>query len=237
MIDTNFTNLHELIKGGIMKRLLLVLIMFLCFTGVARAATVTKTADVSVLTHQAVTHPATVVGSAISVTDDLSLTIVMFHASVEAVANTNPGTFYVQISASAAGDEDWVTVAKFTATVSTADTEAMTATEPIGETVLACASTTGFVAGDTLYIQDTTTLADSEWNFCKRIVTDVSIDLFSGLTVAKDSADVIWNDANIFTCILDLTSITRVRVVFSHEGATGANVHIKAIAVRGDSIG
>lgn len=200
-------------------------------------ANITKTQGTSVLTHQAVTHPDTVKGSAQAVTTALAATIVCYHASVEAVANTNSGKFLVQVAASSSGDEDWATIAEFTTTVSTADTEAMTATEPVGETVLACASTTGFVAGDLLYIQDTTTLADSEWARCQEIVTNVSINLNDGLTVQKDSADVIWNDADVFICQLDLTAVGRVRVIFSHEGAVGANCHVKAIMTVGDSIG
>lgn len=198
--------------------------------------TPSKTAGTTILNHQAVTHPDTVKGSAQDVSTKLAATIICFHASVEVQANTNPGTFLIQVSGSASGDEDWATAAQFTAMVSTADTEAMTATEPQGETVLAVASTSGFVAGDGLYIQDTGTLADSEWARCQEFVTNTSINLIDGLTNQKDSADVIWNDAEIFVCTLDLTAVTRLRVVFQHEGATGANVHIKAMMVTGDSI-
>lgn len=199
-------------------------------------ATISKSYAVA-LAHQAVTHPATVVGSALDVSTKLAMTLALFHASVEAVANTNPGKFLVQISGAASGNEDWVTIYEFDATVSTADTEAMTATEPIGETSLAVASTTGFVVNDILYIQDTGVLADSEWGRCREITGTPTIDLVDGLTNQKDNADVIWNDADMFTCQLDLTSVGRVRVVFQHEGAAGANCHIKAQAIYGDSIG
>lgn len=200
-------------------------------------ATITKTQGTDVLTHQAVTHPDTVKGSAQDVSTKLGASIIMFHSSVEATANTNPGTFHVQVSGSASGDEDWITHSSFTCTESTADTEAMTATEPAAETVLAVASTTGFAAADVLYIQDTGTLANSEWGRCQEIVTNTSINLIDGLTNAKDASDVIWNDADIFICQLDLTAVGRVRVVFQHEGATGANCHVKALMVTGDSIG
>jgi hypothetical protein len=199
-------------------------------------ATITKS-YVLALAHQAVTHPATIVGSALDVSTKLGITLLLFHASVEAVANTNPGKFLVQISGAASGNEDWVTIHEFNATVSTADTEAMTATEPIGEKALAVAATAGFVANDILYIQDAGAIADSEWGRCREIVTDTTIDLVDGLTNQKDSSDVIWNDADMFTCQLDLTSVGRVRVVFQHEGATGANCHVKAMAIYGDSIG
>lgn len=200
-------------------------------------ATVTKTQGTAVLAHQAVTHPDTVKGSAQDVSTAFSATIVMYHALVEAAANTNAGSFHVQVSPSSSGNEDWATIAQFTANTVTPDTEAITATEPIGETELAVASTTGFVAGDLLYIQDAGTLADSEWARCQEISTDSSITLVDGLTSAKDSSDVIWNDANVFTAQLDLVAVGRLRVIFQHEGSTGANVHVKALMTTGDSIG
>ena len=188
------------------------------------------------MAHQAVTHPATVVGSALDVSTKLAATLLLFHASVEATANTNPGKFLVQVSGAASGNEDWVTVYEFDATISTADTEAMTATEPIGETVLAVASTTGFAANDILYIQDASVVVDSEWNRCQEIATGTSINIVDGLTNAKDSSDVIWNDADKFVCSLDLIAIGRIRVIFQHEGSAGCNAHIKAMAIYGDAI-
>lgn len=198
-------------------------------------ATISKSYAVA-LAHQAVTHPATVVGSALDVSTKLAMTLALFHASVEAAANTNPGKFLVQISGAASGNEDWGTVAEFDATISTADTESLTATEPVGETALVVASTTGFAANDILYIQDTTVVASGEWARCREIVTNTTIDLVDGLTVQKDSADDVWNDADIWLCQLDLTSVGRVRVVFQSEGAASVNCHIKAMAIYGDSI-
>lgn len=195
-------------------------------------ATITKTEGQVFLSHQAVTHPDTVVGSEVDVGTGLACSIVCFHALVEATANTNPGKFLIQTSPSASGSEDWSTYQELIVNNTTADTEAMTATEPIAETVLAVASTTGFVTEDVLYIQDVGTLADSEWGLCQEIVTNTSINLVDGLTVAKDSADVIWNDANVFPAVLiDCTALARVRVVFMHEGATGANCHVKALGI------
>lgn len=199
-------------------------------------ATISKTQGTAILTHQVVTHPDTVKGSAQDVSTKLAATLFLFHASIEAAANTNPGRFLVQVSGSSSGDEDWATVHEFDATISTADTEAMTATEAAGVTELAVAATAGFAANDILYIQDTGTLADSEWARCQEISTDAFIKLIDGLTNAKDNADVIWNDADIFLCQLDLTAVGRVRVVFQHEGAAGANCHVKGLMVTGDSI-
>ena len=122
----------------------------------------------------------------------------------------------------------------------TPDDEVLTAIEPAAETVLAVAATAGFAAGDVVYIQDIDTLANSEWGRLQEIVTNTSIDLIDGLTNEKSTAGSgckAFNDATVQSMYVDLTGITRLRVVFQHEGATGANVHVKAIMVTGDSIG
>lgn len=187
-----------------------------------------KTEDRILIAHQAVTHKGIVKGAEIDVSTLIGAFITMWHASVEATANTNPGKFIIQAIPMNAGEE-WATIYEFTVTQSTADTEALTGTESIGSTVLNVSSTTGFAAEDKLYIQDTGIISKSEWRRCKRIVSNVSIDLIDGLTNAKDSADVIWNDANIFHMDLSLTSFKRLRADFIHEGSVGANCHIKAI--------
>lgn len=196
--------------------------------------TIVKTEDIELLTHQAVTHPATVVGSAQDVSEVLSATLLLFHASVEASANTNPGKFLVQVSGASEGNEDWITVYEFQATISTADTEAMTATEPAGETALAVAATAGFIANDILYIQDAGVVIDGEWGRCREIVTDTTIDLVDGLNKGKDSSDVIWNDADLFVCAIDVSAIGRLRIVFQHEGAAGVNCHVKGLMITGN---
>lgn len=189
------------------------------------------------LDHQAVAHPATVQGADLNVAAIDSVWVACYHAIIEATANTNPGIFLIQGSPTAADDEDWATLFEFTVTDATPDTEAMTATEAAGETVLAVASTTGFAAGDGLYVQDTGTLADSEWARCQEIVTNTSIDLIDGLTTGKDNSDVIWNEAEVCSKLVDCRGLLRLRVVFQHEGATGANVHVKSLGVSADSIG
>lgn len=200
-----------------------------------------KTDSVAVLAHQAATHPVTIVGSAIDARTIDSVVLTLFHGYVEATADTNPGKFKVQVRPDA-GDgtvlEHWVTVCELVARGTTPDTEAMTATEPAAEVVMAVAATAGFVAEDLLYIQDTGTLADSEWAECQEIVTDTSINLLDGLTTQKDNADVIWNDASKFVITLDLRAVESYRVVWSHEGATGANGHVKVVGTHytGDNI-
>ena len=197
-----------------------------------------KTDSIVVLAHQAAVHPTTIVGSAQDCRTKKAAVLSLYHAYVEATADTNPGKFLVQVcpdDGAGTVNEHWVTVVELAAMGTTSDTEPMTATEPAGETVLACVSTTGFVSGDVLYIQDTGTLADSEWAMCRRIVANTSIDLLDGLATQKDSADVLWNDASTYVVSLGLEGIEKFRVVWLHEGAVGANGHVKVLAVTYDS--
>lgn len=199
-------------------------------------ASPSKTQGVAILAHQAITHPATIVGSSQNVTTKISCNVLLFHAPIEESANTNPGIFLIQTSGSSSGNEDWVTLYELAVDNGTAASEDMTATEPVGETVLACASTTGFAALDNLYIRDAGTLADSEWAKCKEIVTNTSIDLIDGLTNEKDSSDAIWNNCDLWNIPINLMGVGRLRVVFMHEGAVGVNCHVKALMVTADSV-
>jgi hypothetical protein len=200
-----------------------------------------KSDSVEVLAHQAATHPTTIVGSAIDCRAKRAATLFLFHGYVEATADTNPGKFLVQVrpdDGAGSVTEHWITVLELVAKGTTPDTEAMTATEPVGETVMAVASTTGFAAEDELYIQHTT-LASSEWAKCRTFATNTSITLVDGLTTQQDNTSVIWNDASKFVVALDLNGVESFRVVWTHEApgptTAGANGHVKAIAITYDS--
>lgn len=200
-----------------------------------------KTDSVVVLAHQLATHKVTIVGSSIAALTKRAVTLFMYHGYVEAAADTNPGKFKVQIRPDAgdgSANEHWITVAEFVVKGTTPDDEVMTAIEGVGVKVLAVAATAGFEAEDQLYIHDIDTLADSEWAECQEFVANVSIDIIDGLTVEKSTAGSgckIFNDASKFVMSLDLNANESYRVVWSHEGGTGADGHIKALAITHDS--
>lgn len=183
----------------------------------------------TIISHQAVTNPESVEGSAVSVAASISGVVICKHAYIEAV---DPGgiepSFHVMGSIDASGDDAWfpIVTLKCTDPGAAPATEAMTATEPIAETVLAVASTTGFAAGDDIYIRDTTTEADSEWHKVDRIVTNTSVDIFMGLANQKDSADILWGSAQVFRVPLDLSGLSRVTVHYSNEGTSAPNTAV-----------
>jgi len=102
----------------------------------------------------------------------------------------------------------------------------MTATEPTAETVLAVSSTTGFAAGDDIYVQDAGTEADSEWHKVDRIVSNTSVDIFMGLTNGKDSSDVLWGSAQVFRVPLSFDGLSRIIVHYSNEGSSAPNTAV-----------
>lgn len=193
-------------------------------------AVYTNAAVADAVAHQHVTHPNSVYGADITPNSGaLAALIAISHGFTEATANTNPGSFYVQISLEGADVEDaWVTVAQFTVTNATPADEALDAQEPAGEAVMAVTLTAGFAAGDVIYITDSTGDNNSEWHQIDKIVTDTSIDLVDDLDFQKEIGDNIFSDAEHFAFTLDLKGVAKWRVIYKAEGGTGANVAIRA---------
>lgn len=201
-------------------------------------ATPSKTPNQTLLALQAVTHPVTVVGIELDILTIIRIGFTLFHGFVEAAANTNPGKFFAQVSNASADNVDWATLFSFVVNSGTPDSEVMTALEPIGEKVMAVGATAGFVAEDDLFLFDIDTPANSEWNKCQEIVTNTSINLVDGLKTAKPvagSGSIIFNDTFVLPVSLDVTAWTRFRLLYIHEGTTGANGYIKALLTSWDS--
>lgn len=192
-------------------------------------ADLTKSAQSVILTHQAVTHPTIAEGTATTVSDYLDCLITTYYAGTEAAANTNSGSFEIQVSANTSGDEDWVTVAEIgTPTTTPAVDNLNSGGEAQGQTVIGVDDTTGYTAGNWCYLQDTTTLADSEWCQLVSVQAGTSLTILDGITTAKDDADDSWTVAQVAAIKLDLGGVNRIRVNFVHVGTTGCNCHVMA---------
>lgn len=183
----------------------------------------------TILAHQALTHPAMLEGTPVSVAGSLSCRITVRVANVEVTANATGVGIWIMASHDASGDDTWDRIGELIGSTTAAETEAMTATEPVTEMVLAVASTTNLVVGDLIYVQDASVVADGEWHRITKVVTNTSITIDYGLAVEKDSSDFIWTEADEFSFhISDLGGINRINVLVVHEAATGSNVHVLA---------
>lgn len=190
----------------------------------------TKVAETTILTRTAVTHPDTVEGTATAVTADDSVLVTCYWSSIEATANTNAGSFLIQCSGSASGDDDWATVAEIGTPTGTAGSEVLSNDSESGP-VLEVASTTGFAAGEWLYARDVNVEANSGWRYIDKIVTNTSVDVLDALTTPLNGStdnDILWSDAQVTPMVIDVSTWQRIRVVYSHEGATGANSVVEA---------
>jgi len=183
--------------------------------------------QVTLISHQALTHPGSIVGSAQSVASYISAVVSIWHANVETVANAEGVRYKIQGSPMSSGNEDWTDLFEWITGTTSAETETLTATEPQAETDLAVAATANFEVGDVVYVQDTGTLADSEWGEVEEVVSNVSVNLLDGLANAKDSSDVLWDQAERIAVEINCAGLSRIRVVVVHRAATGSDVHCR----------
>lgn len=168
------------------------------------------------------------VGSPVACDGWYGARVIIKHALVEATAMSDGAEYSIQGSIYATGTEDnyWEDLLKVGTGRVTAAVEAFAATEPIAETVIAAASTTGFSArGEKLFILHTT-LALSEWVVSKSLVANTSITLRNGIINAHAAADsTLYTQAEEFSPNIILSGIKRIRLVVDNNvSATGSHI-------------
>lgn len=203
-----------------------------------------KTANVTLLAHSRVIHPDSVKGTELDVSGDYALAISLFHGYVEDTADTNPGKFIVWGSVKTSGDESWTPILELPVKGTDPDKLDFGGAEAAGQTDLTLNAVTGLATGDLVYMQDTNgglptgttgglsspeTL--SEWGYLRK-ASGTTATVLVGITNAKDANDDFYNDASIFQLTLDVSTLSRIRVDFVHEGATGANSDVLALGER-----
>jgi hypothetical protein len=195
----------------------------------------TQSATQSLLAHQGVTHPDKVIGSAVDCTTWLTCQVTYFIGHIETTANVTGPACIIQGSIEASGN-DWIDLVRFTGSTATSETEALTATEPIGETVLAMAATANLTVGDFVYIKDETSVATSEWGEIVAVTTNTSITLMDGLLVEKVANDDVYDVAERFSALVQCDGLKRIRACFVHQAATGSDMRIQCTAVAATDI-
>lgn len=194
-------------------------------------ADLTQSATQTFISHQALAHAGMLEGTPVACATYLSGVITVKIANVETTANADGVRIWIQGSFETSGDDAWFDLVTFDGSKTAAETEAMTATEPQGEVLLACASTTNLVVGNWAYIQDASVVADGEWHKIVAVDTNVSITIAYGLTNQKDSSDFIWTEADVVSWHINCEGLKRVNVLVIHEAATGSNLHVLAEGV------
>ncbi len=166
---------------------------------------------------------------AINDVSDMYSAMVHIDVALSSVTAHTGTKIIVQVSSAESGDEDWTTLTDFIGPDGTANSENPSGSEAIGQTVIEVASTTGFEADETrwIFIEDVGTVANSEMLLLVSHVSNTSITVLDGLTVAKDSSDVIFNIAENYVIEIPM-SANRVRVIIDNTfDSNGATVHTK----------
>lgn len=176
-------------------------------------------------------HPTTLAGTPQSAAGKLGVQLSVFHGFIEAAANTNAGKFLIQTTPDSAGNFGWVTTKELRTFSGTPDEIVLTDGEPGGETVIAVGSTTGFEAGQVCVVEGP--FNAYEWVLLQEISAGTSVTVVDPLSFGHGNGDSIWNEAQVWSYFLDLKGVERYRVIYFHEGATGADV---VIWVRGVEI-
>jgi hypothetical protein len=195
----------------------------------------TQSATQSLLAHQEITHPANVIGAAVDCTTWLSVQVSFWVANIETTANATGAGLIIQGSSEASGN-DWFDLVRFTGSTTAAVTQALTATEPIGETVLAIAATASFLVGSIIYIKDETSAATSEWGEVVKVINNTSITMMDGLLVEKVANDDVYTQAQRFSALILCDGLKRIRACVVHQAATGSDLRVYAVAVAATDI-
>lgn len=196
-------------------------------------ATYSKTQGTSVLSLQSVASGAVLISSAIDVSGKIAATLFIHFGRRAAAALTEGVQFRIEASSKSSGDGHWYPLFIYTSDIAAASDEGVSGTVNSGTNVITVASTTGFVAGDIIYI-DNGTIGNSEWGRVKSIVTNTSITIEDNLVNGQTGA-TIYDQAQIFRAIdINCRAIGRLRVVVDNKGS-GQAVAVEAHMVTADS--
>ncbi len=201
-------------------------------------ATVSKTVATSVLSIQQIAALGNVKSAVQTVTSKFAAQFGI-HLGRDDTGGALPVgvTFRVEASMKSSGDDQWFPLAEYTSGTAASFSEAVTGTEAAGSTVIECASTSEFTAGDIILFKNST-LANSEWGRVVSIVTDTSITVLDAITNAQ-TGSTMYDKGEFWSPVVDLLCVTRLRLHADagSSSGTGRTVIVEAYMNTCDSIG
>lgn len=198
-------------------------------------ASITKTQGIEVIETTQLIAGTVLVSDVQDVTTKLAATIFIHLAKIDPNALTTGCEIRIEASAKASGDDQWFPIQTFKSTIAAAVSENLTGTNNSGDTVLEMVSTTGFSAGQLIFIESSPLFESSEWARIASVTLNTSVTLVDELTLTQTGSE-IWSGAEMYVAQLDLSAIGRIRVV-ADASNTGRNVGVQVYMVTGDTIG
>lgn len=216
-----------------MKRVFLILCLTAITTLPLRNASITKTQGTALLALQSVASNTVVISSAQDVSTKLAATVFIHFGRRATTALTEGCDFRIEASSKSTLDGHWYPLTSFKTETAASESEALTANEAAGATVLEVASTTNLAVGDIIYI-DNTTIANAEFHRVTAVNLNVSITIEDPL-VNGQNVMTLFDRAEMYVASLDLTAVGRLRLVANCSN-TGQAVAVESHMVTGDSI-
>lgn len=153
-----------------------------------------------------------VVGAEMDIAAAYFATLNIFQAITQITQATVGFVALLQVSADATG-AGWVNLYTMGGEIGTASDEAVNGTCASGQAVVPLVATAGFVAGDLVFIKNST-LADSEWGYVKSISANTSITLADNLANAQ-TGSTVYDLASFRTLEIPALGYKRARVIYT----------------------
>lgn len=200
-------------------------------------ATPSKTQATSLVALQSLASGSVLVSNVVDVSTKFAGMAYVHFGRRATTALTAGCSFRIEASAKSSGDGFWFPLYTWSSQVAAALSMTVTGTNNAGQNVLQATTTPAYVAGDLIYI-DNTTIANSEFQRIKVVTTNTSVTLEDNLTNAQNNpAATTFNKAEWWGVPLDLSGVGRVRlVVDAASGPTGQNVAVEAFLTTLDSV-
>lgn len=200
----------------------------------ANSASISKTIQTELMASSSVSASVIVASSVLSLVGVRQTTIFIDHGRTTEVAfGALGGTNYlIQTSERATGNDTWRTLATYVASSAAASSALSSGAVAAAQTSIVILSGTAFVANDLIMWANTASVANStEWARVATVTGTASFTLLDPITNAQGSTVVITNQAEHFVTTLDVSAITRVRVVVNNTAGTTAVIRTRIAAI------
>ncbi len=166
------------------------------------------------------------ISSTLDVTNYSKATIFIDHARDAATAFIGAGTEYrIEASQQATGDTHWRTLYSVVCDITAAVSIVTDAEEAAGQTVIECTAVVP-TNGDIVFFENGT-IANSEWSKVVSVDASVGTENFTiqdGL-YSTQPQQTMFNKAEQFVITMDLSTVTRLRVICNNNnGTTNQNI-------------
>lgn len=180
-----------------------------------------KIDDVELIALQLVTSaPRVVISSELDTTNLTSISVTIHLGRQTETAFTAGVNFRIEMSPAPSGTGNWHVITQFTSALgsSVASQAVGAAGAAAGQKVIPMTDTTGFSAGDMIFIQNAT-LANSEFHRISAVTTNTSITIEDNLQNSQPATSTVYDQAESYYALIDTSSIKRMRVVIDGSGA------------------